>query len=177
MTNVSTSVSFNHTEISAATKEEMPIVANLFELYAHDFSEFHFVEPGPDGRFGHPDLPLYWSEPGRYPFLIKVGGRLAGFALIRQLPPVAGHDTVWDVAEFFVLRAYRRRGVGRETACSVWRQFPGPWQVRVMRTNQPAHRFWQRAIADFIGEAVGSTHAEKASEMWDVFSFSSITQR
>ena len=48
MTNVTTSVSFGHPEILPATKEEMPIVANLFELYAHDFSEFYSVEPGPD---------------------------------------------------------------------------------------------------------------------------------
>ncbi|MGZ4988713.1 MAG: GNAT family N-acetyltransferase, partial [Limisphaerales bacterium] len=177
VTTVNASVSFGHPEILPATKQEMPIVANLFELYAHDFSAFHFVEPRPDGRFNYPDLPLYWSEPGRYPFLIKVDGKLAGFALIRQLPPVAGHDAVWDVAEFFVLRAYRRRGVGREAACGLWRQFPGRWQVRVMRTNQTAHGFWQRAIAAFAGDAVGSPRAEKASEMWDVFSFSSITQR
>jgi len=32
MTSVNTSVSFGHPEIVPATKEEMPIVANLFEL-------------------------------------------------------------------------------------------------------------------------------------------------
>jgi predicted acetyltransferase len=179
MTHVKASASFGHLEILPATKEEMPIVANLFELYAHDFSEFHFVEPGPDGRFGYADLPLYWSESGRYPFLIKVDGKLAGFALIRKLAQVAGRDATcdcdasWDMAEFFVLRAYRRRGVGREAAYRIWRQFPGLWQVRVMRANQTAHRFWQRAIAEFAGEAMSLTPAEKAGEMWDVFSFSS----
>lgn len=179
MTHVKASASFGHPEIFPATKEEMPIVANLFELYAHDFSEFHFVEPGPDGRFGYADLPLYWSESGRYPFLIKVDGKLAGFALIRRLSPVSGrdaswnHDASWDMAEFFVLHAYRRRGVGREAAYRLWRQFPGLWQVRVMLANQIAHRFWQRAIAEFAGEAMSLTHAERAGEMWDVFSFSS----
>ncbi len=179
MTHVKASASFGHPEIFPATKEEMPIVANLFELYAHDFSEFHFVEPGPDGRFGYTDLPLYWSESGRYPFLIRVDGKLAGFALIRRLAPVAGHDASsdrdasWDMAEFFVLRAYRRRGVGRETAYRIWRQFPGLWQVRVMRANQIAYKFWQRAIAEFAGKAMSLTHAERAGEMWDVFSFSS----
>ncbi len=173
MTNVTTPVSFGHPEILPATKEEMPIVANLFELYAHDFSEFYSVEPGPDGRFGYPDLPLYWGEPGRHPFLIKVDGKLAGFALIRKLAPVTGHDAAWDLAEFFVLRAYRRRGVGRQAAHSVWRQFPGLWQVRVMRANQTARRFWQHAIAGFAGEAMSSRRTENAGETWDVFSFSS----
>jgi predicted acetyltransferase len=173
MTNVSTAASFRHPQILPATKEEMPVVANLFELYAHDFSEFHSIEAGADGRFGYPDLPLYWSEPGRYPFLIRVGGKLAGFVLVHRISQAFANDAAWDMAEFFVLRAYRRRGVGREAAHKVWRQFPGPWQVRVMRANQSAHEFWQHAIAEFAGEAIRPTQAEKAGEMWDVFSFTS----
>jgi predicted acetyltransferase len=176
MTNVNATVSFGGLEVLPATREEMHVIANLFELYAHDFSEFHSVECGTDGRFGYPDLSLYWSEAGRYPFLIKVDGKLAGFALIRKLSPVSGHDAAWDMAEFFVLRAYRRRGVGQAAAHCVWRQFPGLWQVRVMRANQTAHRFWQCAIAEFAGEAMSLTHAENAGEMWDVFSFSSSMQ-
>ena len=173
MTNTNGSASFGHPQIFPAGKEEMLIVANLFELYAHDFSEFHPVEPGPDGRFGYPELPLYWSEEGRYPFLIKVGGKLAGFALIRQLQSAAGNDAVWDVAEFFVLRAYRRRGVGMRAACSVWRRFPGAWQVRVMLANQDARSFWDRTIADFTARAVIPIYVEKQGELWDVFSFAS----
>jgi hypothetical protein len=41
------------------------IVANLLELYAHDFSEFHPLELGADGRFGYRHLPLYRSERDR----------------------------------------------------------------------------------------------------------------
>jgi predicted acetyltransferase len=171
MTNLSSSVSIGDPEVLPATKEEMPIVANLFELYAHDFSEFYPVEPGPDGRFGYPDLQLYWSEPGRQPFLIRIGGKLAGFALVRRISQTSGNNALWDMAEFFVLRAYRRRGIGKKAAHSVWRQFPGRWQVRVMQANQAAHGFWQRAIAEFAGEAISSTHTEKAGETWDVFSF------
>jgi hypothetical protein len=43
--------------------EQELILANLLELYAHDFSEFHELELGSDGRFGYGGLPLYWSEP------------------------------------------------------------------------------------------------------------------
>jgi predicted acetyltransferase len=171
MTNVSDSSSSGYVEILPATKEEMPIVANLFELYAHDFSEFHAIEPGPDGRFGYPDLPLYWSDPGRRPFLMKIGGMLAGFVLVQRISQTSESKAVWDMAEFFVLRGYRRRGVGREAAHSVWRRFPGPWQVRVMRANQAARSFWRRAIAEFAGEGMSSTQVERAGEMWDVFWF------
>jgi predicted acetyltransferase len=50
----------------------MTTVANLFELYAYDFSDFRDLELGDDGRFGDIELPLYWSEPDRHAFLFKV---------------------------------------------------------------------------------------------------------
>jgi hypothetical protein len=58
-------------EVIPATVDQAAILANLLELYAHDFSEFYNLEIGEDGRFGYPCLPLYWSEPERRPFLIK----------------------------------------------------------------------------------------------------------
>lgn len=45
-----------------ARPEHESILANLLELYAHDFSEFHDLEVGADGRFGYSSLPLYWIE-------------------------------------------------------------------------------------------------------------------
>jgi predicted acetyltransferase len=168
--------SFGQVDVFRATNEEMPVIANLLELYAHDFSEFHSVELGPDGRFGYPDLPLYWSEPERHPFLIRVDGKLAGFALIREILPVSGTNSIWDMAEFFVLRAYRRSGVGTNAAKAVWRQFPGNWQVRVMRSNRVGLGFWLHAIDEFAGGKVSSSKDEKAGEIWDIFSFTSTAQ-
>jgi hypothetical protein len=81
-----TSVMSSHTERSAtrievvpATREEEPILANLLELYAHDFSEFLEIDLREDGRFRYDDLPLYWREPDRRPLLVRVDGKLAGW--------------------------------------------------------------------------------------------------
>ena len=53
-----------HLEVILATSEQEPILANLLELYAHDFSEFYDLTLRADGRFGYDQLPLYWREPG-----------------------------------------------------------------------------------------------------------------
>jgi predicted acetyltransferase len=71
-------------EILPASTEEAPIIANLVELYAHDFSEFSDLKIGVDGRFGYEPLPLYWTESNRFPFLVRVNGDLAGFVLIQR---------------------------------------------------------------------------------------------
>ncbi len=143
-------------EVIPATPEQETIFANLLQLYIHDFSEFHDVPLGPDGRFSYPDLPRYWREPDRHPFLLHADGKLAGFALVKKAPSASGAEMVWDLAEFFVLRAYRRQGVGLEAARQVWSKFPGQWQVRVMESNRPAQLFWAHAIAKFAGRPISS---------------------
>ncbi|HLJ89755.1 MAG TPA: GNAT family N-acetyltransferase, partial [Candidatus Angelobacter sp.] len=128
-------------EVIPSTREQEPILANLLELYAHDFSEFHALELGPDGRFGYKSLPLYWVESTRHPFLVRLNGKLAGLVLVKRGSEISKNEMIWDMAEFFVARGYRRRGVGAEIAHEVWRRFPGLWEVRVMEANFVGHRF------------------------------------
>jgi predicted acetyltransferase len=162
-----------HIKVIPAAPDQAPILANLLELYAHDFSEFHDLDLREDGRFGYRDLPLYWLEPNRHPFLVRVDDELAGFVLVRKGSGISGNAAVWDMAEFFVVRGYRRRGIGTEIAHEVWRQFPGRWEVRVMQSNHLALHFWERAIAVFAGEVMQSVCVEKGGQSWHLFSFES----
>lgn len=168
-----TQKSSGHVQIIPATVNQKPILANLLELYAHDFSEFQSLELGEDGRFDYKHLPLYWLEADRHPYLVRLDGRLAGFVLVKRGSEVSSNSNVWDMAEFFIVRGYRRRGIGTEVAHQVWRQLPGLWEVRVMESNRPAQPFWERAIREFTGEPVGSACAENNGKMWCVFSFES----
>jgi predicted acetyltransferase len=162
-------------EVIPAAAEQEPVLANLFQLYAHDFSEFLDLPLLADGRFGgYKDLPLYWREAGRHPFLVWADGKLAGFVLVRRGSEFSGHKNVWDMAEFFVIRAYRRRGIGTQIAHDVWQRLPGPWEIRVMEANVSALRFWERAIAAFTGEVVPAFRVEKDGQGWKLFSFESV---
>lgn len=160
-------------EVIPATRADEAVLANLLELYAHDFSEFSDIEIGDDGRFGYPHLGLYWEEEGRRAFLIKSAGRLAGFAFVMRGSRVSGDEGVWDVAEFFVLRGHRGRGVGREAAHVLWGTMRGRWEVRVMETNRGAAEFWARAVAAFVGAEVRPSPVERDGARWLVFSFES----
>ncbi len=160
-------------EIIPALKEQEPILANLLELYAHDFSEFIDLKLGADGCFGYKHLPLYWKESNRYPFLIMVNGHLAGFVFVRRGSAITNDTDVWDMAEFFIVRGYRRVGIGTKVANEVWEKFPGRWEVRVRERNQKAMKFWARAISEFLGEELDSVPFDKNDEDWQVFSFES----
>jgi predicted acetyltransferase len=160
-------------EIVPALREQEPILANLLELYIYDFSEFMDVQLRADGRFGYERLPLYWKEPNHYPFLITVNGDLAGFVFVRRGSQISGDEDIWDVAEFFVVRGYRRLRVGMKAAHEVWKKFPGKWEVRVINRNQRAQKFWPRAIEEFLGKTIAPIPFEKNGEGWYLFTFES----
>jgi predicted acetyltransferase len=159
----------------AATPSDAPLLANLLELYIHDLSEaFPAIQMGPEGRFGYPKLPLYWSEPERrFAFLIHCDGRVAGFVLATRGSPASDDPEVLDVAEFFILRRYRRSGVGRHAAFLLWNRFPGQWTVRVSEGNPAAIPFWAGVTAHFSSGAVVESSRPGNPNAWRVFSFNS----
>jgi predicted acetyltransferase len=138
-------------QITAARAEDHARLAALFELYAYDFSEVLGLDVGDDGRFRAPALDGYWTDPRRHAFLIRVDERLAGFALVQEQSRLTGELGVRDVAEFFVMRRYRRHGIGEHTAGWVFDRFPGRWEVRQRAQNQGATAFWRRAIGRYTG--------------------------
>lgn len=155
-------------ELLAASFEQKAVLANLLELYCHDFSEWTDVQIQTDGRFGYKHLDLYWLEPDRHPFLIHADGSLAGFVLVRKT-----EDSVWDMAEFFVLRGHRRIGVGMAAAQLAFQQFPGKWQVRVMDANRDARQFWERTIRSFSKVEIDLSRTTLDGVVWTIFSFNS----
>ena len=158
-------------KVTSAKKGEKPIMANLLNFYLHDFSEFGDDEIEAEGRFTYPILEQYWEDPNRYPFLIRASGVLAGFALVRILNDPRASNTIIDMTEFFVLRRFRRHGVGTTAACRLWDLFVGQWEVRVMVTNVNALPFWQKTINSYTrgsySEEQGGTRADK----WHTFQF------
>ena len=161
--------------LDQASEADSALLSNLLELYIHDMSEvFPHVQLGPDGRFGYSRLPLYWSEPDRrFAFLIRCDGRIAGFILVTRGSPAVSDPDVLDVAEFFVLRQYRRAGTGREAAFMLWHRLSGAWIVRVLEKNAGALAFWRDTIATFTQGRFNESRLTREPNGWRVFSFES----
>lgn len=166
-----------HVALVPAMADQQPILANLIQLYVHDFSEHTPVTLGVDGRFAYPQLPLYWSEAGRFPLLAVTDQSWAGFILVRQESQPTHADSVFDMAEFFVLRAFRRKGIGTRLAHLAFERFPGNWQVRVMESNSAACQFWQQAIENFTGASQLPRRMRIDGMGWYTFRFVSGAER
>jgi predicted acetyltransferase len=157
-------------DVAIAGPEARSAIDSMLQLYTHDFSEQWAGEArgelGDDGRFDpYRPLDLYWREAGRIPRLIRVGGRLAGFALVNHVTH-SGRPADRNMAEFFVVRKHRRSGAGTAAAHRIFSLHPGQWEAAVARRNTGALAFWRRAVATHpLVEAVEETDVATAD--WD----------
>lgn len=147
-------------EVRSAKRAEAPLLATLMQSYLAEFATFETVEKDSDGRYIYPYFDYYWEDPNRYPFLIRVAGEIAGFALLRfEADPLTG-ESVMHLAEFFIVESFRRRGLGTAAAEYLWNLFPGRWSLGVLKSNRNAYPFWKQAIAGYTGNYTEQGPAE-----------------
>lgn len=126
-----------------------PVLRQLLELYSYDFTEYLGMDISEQGYYGYPFLDHYWTEQDRTPYFIRVEGRLAGFVLVHRKCMVCQHPEAHSIAEFFVLKKYRRQGVGTLAAQQVIGKHPGWWEVLWLVENKEAGRFWRTTLAPY----------------------------
>ena len=137
-------------ELVPTTAGDAPTFTSLMQLYMYDFSEFMGLDVGADGRFQEKDVTALWRDAWRHPFLIRVDGQLAGFAIVDEQSRLFSTPAN-DMAEFFVLRKYRRLKVGSRAATCLFDRFGGRWEVRQMARNTMATAFWRQVISSYSG--------------------------
>lgn len=106
------------------------------------------------GEVGHrePDQVARWfADPAVFPLVIAQASALVGFALVARSSPAAAPASraSYRMAEFFVTRANRGRGVGRGAVQLILDRFAGRWEIVEYLRNPGAVRFWRRVVASY----------------------------
>ena len=139
-------------EIIPIPEDHQAVLLQLWQLYVYDFSEMDGGDVKEDGRYGSAvDLGEYWRDPRRHPYFVRVDGTLAGFVLVHRRGRLVDDPDVTRMSEFFVMRKYRRRGVGALVATRIFDRFPGRWEVWEIERNVAAQAFWRRVIGRYTG--------------------------
>ena len=136
-------------EIIPAGPDLKSVVLNLGLYYIYDFTEMLGFRCPDSGLFRTDIWDKYWTEPNRWPFLFRVGGEVAGFALVHT--ECSQPDTQYDMDQFFIMRKFRRRGLGGAAAMGLFDRFRGRWEVRQVVQNLPAQAFWRKVIGRYTG--------------------------
>jgi predicted acetyltransferase len=131
--------------IEQIAARERDVLWRYLQLYIYDMSRFTGAQPD-DGVFPYSHFESYWREgERRSAWWARVGGEIAGFALVR----LDAGDGCREVAEFFILNRWRRRGVGLAFARQLLGRFPGPWKLHELANNTGAIAFWRRVLDGF----------------------------
>lgn len=115
----------------------LAIYMNLATAYEAEFSRLTGEMPSAEGLFAPGTVPG-----DKYKgFLLFVDDCPVGFAVVDIL------NQPHDVAEFYVVPVMRQQGLGLYLAETVFRQYPGAWQVRQIEGADEAIKFWRRVIS------------------------------
>jgi len=131
-------------EVRLATVLDREALSRMLELYQYELSDIWDQDLDAAGEYGYA-LDRYWNLPGHYPYVALFDGRYAGFALVDDQVKLPGGQYWMD--QFFVLKKYRRHGLGRKFAATVIGRHLGVWQIGQMTENHPAQMFWRKALA------------------------------
>ena len=129
--------------------EQKSVFVQMMELYNYDFSEFSDDDINEYGYFGYARIDDYWNEEGRYPFFIRVDGKLAGLVLVRSCCEHNDLPNPHNIAEFFVMKKYRHKGVGKVASMKVFDMFSGSWEISQWKNNVSAQSFWEKVINEY----------------------------
>lgn len=152
------------------------IFRNLIQLYRYDLSTIEGRDLDAHGLYDYAYLDHYWTPEGRAagrrPFLVRANGQLAGFVL-KAAHSYLGRTGGHNIAEFFILRKWRRQGIGRQVAVAIFNQFPGPWEVAQQRDNAAAQAFWRTVIHVYTNGAFEEIDARPPAWEGPVLCFTS----
>lgn len=133
-------------EIIKAQIADKNTMMNLLEKYLYEFSTWEKTDVDDNGNYGYEYLDCYFTEENRFPYFIKVDGKLAGFILVSDYPEVPEEKTDYCLSEFFVMNKYRRKGYGKEAVFQVLNLHHGKWQLKRHPHNTASVCFWDNVI-------------------------------
>ena len=135
-------------QLIKASHEHKTIIKNLMQLYMYDFSEFVDIDVEVDGLFEpYKNLDDYWKDTNRFPYIIQQHEKYIGFVLVRHIEEQ--QRDYFSIAEFFVMKRYRRMGTGKTIARQIFDLHKGKWEVFQREANKPAQIFWKKVIDEY----------------------------
>ncbi|MBD7969205.1 GNAT family N-acetyltransferase [Paenibacillus gallinarum] len=131
--------------IMKAALSDRTLIENLLQLYVYDFTEYTDASIGENGVYQiMPDFESYWSdESSQQAYVIKANGEIAGFMMTKEKDETQSDHVL---SHFFILRKFRRMGVGRKAAACLLKGSDRAWELCQLEGNIPAQKFWDQII-------------------------------
>ncbi|TMV43392.1 GNAT family N-acetyltransferase [Paenibacillus mesophilus] len=136
--------------IDPIKEEELSVLNNLFEFAAYDLSEFSKANIKKTGLY-EPKINVadLYNDNNYYLYMVRAEEQLAGFVIVKYME----EENLHYLNHFFILRKYRKQGIGRKVAEQVFDMFKGRWRVSEFDWNVSAQMFWRKVLERYTGGA------------------------
>jgi predicted acetyltransferase len=130
-------------------------IESVYRDYLDDLSPlntgiFSATSLGEIGYSESDQLARWFGDSSVNPLVIVRGAEPVGFAMVARGSNSAGRPPCdYRMAEFFVARTFRRRGVGRMAVELILNRFAGRWEITEYLRNPVAVSFWRRVVANY----------------------------
>ena len=150
-------------------------IASVYRDYVNDLaaSATGLFPALPEVGHREPDQLHHWfADANTQVLIVLYGDEPVGFAKIklpRARPKAAatgGSSTraadapEFSMAEFFIHRGHRRRGIGEAAVRLILDRFTGRWLISELLRNDPAVHFWRRVVTAYTGGAFQESIAD-----------------
>jgi predicted acetyltransferase len=154
---------------SRNTRDDRHWIESVYRDYLNDLAPAATGIFPALGEIGHrvPDQLMRWyADPSAQVMTILYGDQRAGFAMVNQrlrqsvgiglaatvaadAPPATTPE--YSMAEFFIARPWRRRGIGAQAVRLLLDRFTGQWLITEHLINATAVKFWRGVVAAYTG--------------------------
>lgn len=133
-------------ELVATSMDQADLIRNLYQFYAYETSDWEEEDVEADGRFylHEEHLARYWQEQDWSAQLVLVEGVIAGFVLVES-SELIGIEAL-ELADLFILKKYRRKGIGRAVLLHLLADPGNQWLVRFYQQDDVTQAFWQSVV-------------------------------
>ena len=131
--------------VKIADIKDKPVIHAMLQNYLRDLTEFETISQNESGEYKYPYLKYYRTENTRYPYLLYCNADISGFALVRK------EEIFFSMAEFSVLPAFRRKGLGTLFALDIIQKHSGKWHIEYNVKNTAGMQFWNTLILNLVG--------------------------
>lgn len=123
--------------LNEVQEHEKYILKNLWNLYAHDMSEYRkTIEISEDGTFPFTDdVNKHFNKSCLHSLMIKVNEKIAGFILIAE-PPYFKDKCDYCIEELFILRKYRNNGLATMVINRIFELYKGKYWYIILERNK-----------------------------------------
>lgn len=70
----------------------------------------------------------------------------------KEFTKLSGAEQTNVISDFFIMRKFRRKGIGKEVAFYLFKKFRGVWEIKQTLSNKAAAEFWRKIIEEYAGD-------------------------